>query len=110
MQNSQTPAILALDVSLNRIQASWEETIAIIAALLQDTDTSQRRVSNLNLSLNYLPALETLNADDKMKQVMYSYRRRLSLGFDSATTICVPDVDWTVNAREFKRIAYGQEP
>ena len=51
--------ILALDVSLNRIQASWEEISPLIAALLKKSHNSPKVVRYFNLSLNYLPALET---------------------------------------------------
>ena len=52
------PAMLALDVALNQIEASWEEVSEITAVLLGDSHTCQRLVGYLNLSLNYLPALE----------------------------------------------------
>lgn len=53
--------MLALDVSLNRVQASWEEISSLIAALLKESRNSPRLVGHLNLSLNFLPALESLN-------------------------------------------------
>ena len=99
--------ILALDVSLNRIQASWEEISPLIAALLKESHNSPKIVCYLNLSLNYLPALETLN--DHVKADLYSYGKRLSLGFDHQLLVGVPEVDyWTLNAREFARIAYDE--
>ncbi len=95
--------LLALDLSLNRIQASWEETALVIATLLR-----KPLVQNLNLSFNYLPELETLNDNPSVKQELYSYGRRLSLGYDNQMFIGEPDMDyWTQNAREFKRIAFG---
>lgn len=64
-------------------------------------------VQNLNLSFNYLPELETLNDNPSVKQELYSYGRRLSLGYDNQMFTGEPDMDyWTQNAREFKRIAF----
>lgn len=60
------------------IQASWEEICPIIATLL-----NEKFVHYLNLSLKYLPALETLNANPSRKKELYSYDKRLSLGFDN---------------------------
>ena len=95
--------LLALDLSLTRIQASWEEIALVIATLLR-----KPIVQNLNLSFNYLPELETLNDNPSVKQELYSYGRRLSLGYDNQMFIGEPDMDyWTQNAREFKRIAFG---
>ena len=90
--------------------ASWERTNNSVAALLGDTDTSQRLVGFLNLSLNYLPALEALDESQHLKQLLYSYGRRLSsgLGFDHDLLLGVPGIDWTLNARAFKHIAYDQ--
>ncbi len=97
--------ILALDLSLNRIQASWEEVAPLIATLIR-----KPLVQNLNLSYNYLPALETLNDNPSVKQELYSYGRRLSLGYDNQMLVGEPDMDyWTQNAREFKRIAFGEQ-
>lgn len=97
--------LLALDLSLNRVQASWEEIVPLIATLLK-----KPLVQYLNLSLNYLPALETLDNDPLVKQELYSYGRRLSLGYTYQLLIGEPDVDyWTQNAREFKRVAFGEQ-
>lgn len=101
--------ILALDVSLNQIHASWEEISPLIAALLKESRTSPKLVGYLNLSLNFLPALETLNENQRVKADLYSYGKRLSLGFDYQMLLGVPDVDyWTLNKREFARIAYDE--
>ena len=44
-----------------------------------------------------------------MKADLYSYGKRLSLGFDNQTLVGIPELDyWTVNAREFARIAYDE--
>ena len=51
-QDKRIQGIVALDLSLNRIQATWEEIAPVIATLLKKS-----LVQNLNLSLNYLPAL-----------------------------------------------------
>lgn len=102
--------ILALDVSLNRIQASWEEISPLIAALLKESHNFPKLVRYLNLSLNYLPALETLNERHRVKADLYSYSKRLSLGFDNQMLVGIPEVDyWTLNAREFARIAYDEQ-
>ena len=99
---------LALDVSLNRIQASRKEISPLIAALLKESHNSPKLVRYLNLSLNYLPALETLN--DRVKADLYSYGKHLSLGFDYQMLVGTPEVDyWTLNAREFARIAYNEQ-
>ena len=104
-KDKHVQGILALDLSLNRIQASWEEIAPVIATLLK-----KQLVQNLNLSLNYLPALETLNDKPSVKQELYSYGRQLSLGYDNQMLIGEPEVDyWTQNAREFKRIAFGEQ-
>lgn len=101
--------MLALDVSLNRIEASWEEISPLIAALLKESRNSPRLVGYLNLSLNFLPALETLNENHRVKADLYSYGKSLSLGFDYQMLVGVPDVDhWTLNSREFARIAYDE--
>ena len=102
-KDEHVQGLLALDLSLNRIQASWEEIALVIATLLR-----KPLVQNLNLSFNYLPELETLNDNLSVKQELYSYGRRLSLGYDNQMFIGEPDMDyWTPNAREFKRIAFG---
>ena len=106
-KDKSVQGLLALDLSLNRIRAtSWEEITPLIDLLL-----NKPLVQNLNLSLNSLPALETLNDDPQMKEELYSYGRRLSLGYDNQMNIGEPDVDyWTQNAREFKRVAFGETP
>lgn len=102
-KDKHVQGLLALDLSLNQIQASWEEIISVIANLLK-----KPLVQNLNLSLNFLPALETLDNNAAVKQELYSHERRLSLGYDKQMLVGEPDVDyWTQNAWEFKRIAFG---
>jgi len=77
----------------------------VIAALLKE-----QLVQYLNLSLNYLPALESLNKDPAMKRELCSYGNKLTLGFDNEMLVGEPDVDyWTQNAKDFKRIACGEE-
>ena len=102
------PVIRALDVSLNRIKASSGEFGKEIAALLGDPYSIRPLVGYLNLSLNYLPPLGSL--DGGLKEETYSYGTRLSLGFNHELPIDVPDIDyWTYNTREFERVAYGQQ-
>ena len=97
--------LLAVDLSLNRMQASWKEMSVVTAALLE-----QQLVQYLNLSLNYLPALETLSQDSEIERKLGSYGCRLSLGFDHEGSIGEPAIDdWTQNARNFKRIAYNED-
>ena len=97
--------IFALDLSLNRIQAGWEEIASAIASLLK-----KPLVQNLNLSFNYLPELETLNDNPAVKQELRSYGTQLSLGYDYQELIGEPDMDyWTQNARAFKRVAFGKQ-
>ena len=99
-KDEHVQGIPALDMSLNRIQASWEEIAPVIATLLM-----KPLVQNLNMSLNYLPALETLNDNPSVKQELCSYGKRLRLGYENQMLVGEPDVDyWTQNAREFKRI------
>ena len=102
-KDKQIQGLLALDLALNQIEASWEEIAPVIATLLKEP-----LVQNLRLSLNFLPALETLNNNPAVKQELYSYGRRLSLGYDNQALVGEPEMDyWTHNAWEFKRIAYG---
>ena len=59
-----------LDLSLDRIEATWGETVPVITTLRK-----KLLVDSLNLSVNYLSALETLNANLSVKLELYSYGR-----------------------------------
>ena len=75
----------------------------------------EKTVQYLNLRLNYGNLITCrhwrhLNDNPSVKQELYSYGRRLSLGYNDQLLVGEPDVDyWTQNAREFKRVAFGEQ-
>lgn len=97
--------IVALDLSFNRILCnSWEEIEPVLDQLL-----GKRIVQYLDLSNNYLPALETLQQDKRLSEKVKNFGNRLSLlGCDSNPFTGNADIDyWICNARAFKQEAYG---
>ena len=97
--------VVALDLSFNRILCnSWEEIEPVLDQLLGNCV-----VHYLDLSNNYLPALETLKQNGRLSQKFKSFDNRLSLlGFDSNPFTGDSDLDhWLRNARAFKQKAYG---
>ncbi|KAA6427624.1 MAG: hypothetical protein FRX49_02287 [Trebouxia sp. A1-2] len=95
--------LYALDLSLNRITANWEELLPIVRDFL-----GTKTVEYLDLSLNYLPALETLQQSDVLLRGYVSYGDRLSLGVDGNFLTGDQEYDrWILGARKFKREAYG---
>ncbi len=97
--------IVALDLSFNRILCkSWEEIEPVLDQLL-----GKCVVQYLDLSNNYLPALETLKQNKRLSEKFKNFDNRLSLlGFDSNPFTGDSDLDyWLRNARAFKQQAYG---
>lgn len=96
--------LFALDLSLNRIKAdSWGDVCRLARKFLH-------AVEFLDLSLNYLPPLQSLKEDKVAEKELKGFRDRLSLGSDCNSFCGDPDVDhWTRNARRFKQEAYGFE-
>lgn len=95
--------VYALDLSLNRIRSGWEELLPIVQDFL-----STETVEYLDLSLNYLPALETLQQDDVLLRAYTAYGERLSLGLDGNFLTGKEECDrWILSARKFKHEAYG---
>ena len=72
--------VYALDLSLNRIKADWEELLPIVRDFL-----GTKTVEYLDLSLNYLPALETLQQSDVLLRGYTAYGETLSLGVDGTS-------------------------
>ena len=92
-----------LDLSLNRITAGWKELLPVVRDFL-----STKTVEYLDLSLNYLPALETLQQNDVLLRDYTAYGERLSLGVDGNFLTGDQEYDrWILGARRFKREAYG---
>ena len=95
--------VYALDLSLNRIRADWEELLPVVRDFL-----GTKTVEYLDLSLNYLPALETLHQSDVLLRGYTAYGERLSLGMDGNFLTGDHQNDrWVLGARTFKREAYG---
>lgn len=96
--------VFALDLSLNRIRvSSWAEVCRLARKPLDAAEL-------LDLSLNYLPPLESLKEDKVAEKELKGFGDRLSLGSDCNSLCGDPDVDhWTRNARRFKQEAYDFE-
>lgn len=95
--------VYALDLSLNRITAGWAELLPIVEDFL-----SANTVEYLDLSLNFLPALETLQQSDVLLRGYTAYGERLSLDVDGNFLTGKQEYDrWVLGARKFKREAYG---
>lgn len=101
LMQAQT-GVFALDLSLNGIKiSSWGEVCRLARKLLH-------AVEFLDLSLNYLPPLESLKEDKAAEKELKDFRVRLSLGSDCNSLCGDPDVEhWTRNARSFKQEAYN---
>ena len=64
----------------------------------------------LDLSLSYLPPLQSLKDDKVAEKELKGFRDRLSLGSDCDCFCGDPDADhWIRSARRFKQAAYGFE-
>ncbi|DBA89733.1 TPA: hypothetical protein ACH3X2_004614 [Trebouxia sp. C0005] len=96
--------LFALDLSLNRINVnSWDDVCRLARGFLD-------AVEYLDLSLNYLPSLQSLTQDKVAEKELKGFRDTLSLGSDCNSFCGDPDVDnCTRNARRFKQEAYGFE-
>ena len=95
--------VFALDMSMNRIQTDWTSLNEIINRLL-----GSNLVQYLDLGMNYLPALSSLDESLLVKQNFAKLGQRLSLALDCNSYTGIADFDhWTKNARTFKREAYG---
>ncbi|KAL3139902.1 hypothetical protein ABBQ38_004194 [Trebouxia sp. C0009 RCD-2024] len=95
--------VYALDLSLNRIKAGWAELLPIVEDFL-----SANTVEYLDLSLNYLPALETLHESDVLLRGYTAYGEILCLDVDGNFLTGKQEYDrWVRGARKFKREAYG---
>jgi len=96
--------VFALDLSLNRINASSWGEVCRLARKFMDA------VEYLDLSLIYLPPLQSLKEDKVAEKKLKDFRDRLSLGSDCNSFCGDPDVHhWTRNARRFKQEAYDFE-
>ena len=69
--------VYALDLSLNRIRATWQELLPVVKSFLNDNV-----VQYLDLSMNYLPALQSLQEDTGLLNTYKSFGQRLSVGLD----------------------------
>lgn len=63
--------VYALDLSLNHIRATWQELLPVV-----------KTVRHLDLSINYLPALQTLQEDFDLLNAYKSLGKKLSLDLD----------------------------
>lgn len=95
--------VFALDMSMNRIQADWASLEVEVNRLM-----GPRLVWYLDLGMNYLPAISSLDQSVSVRHKFLQLEQRLSLGLDCDSYTGVPDVDrWITNARTFKTEAYG---
>ncbi len=95
--------VFALDMSLNRIQTDWASLNEVVNRLL-----GSKLVGYLDLGMNHLPAISSLNESSAVKQNFMKLGQRLSLGLDCDSYTGIADFDWWVkNARTFKTEAYG---
>lgn len=95
--------VYALDLSLNRIQADWNDLLPIVQDFLEN-----KTVEYLDLSLNHLPPLDALQQNRALLHDYTKYGDQLSLGVDGNFLTGNEDYDrWVRGARRFKREAYG---
>ena len=67
----------ALDLSVNRIRATWQELLPIVKSFLDG-----EVVLYLDLSTNYLPGLEALQENTTLLNTYKSFGERLCLRLD----------------------------
>ncbi len=91
LMQAQT-GVFALDLSLNRINASSWGEVCRLARKFMDA------VEWLDLSLIYLPPLQSLKEDKVAEKKVKDFRDRLSLGSDCNSFCGDP---WTRNARRY---------
>ena len=95
--------VFALDMSMNRIQTDWASLNHTVNRLL-----GSNLVEYLDLGMNYLPPISSLDESLAVKQNFAKLGQRLSLALDCNSYTGIADLDyWTKNARTFKREAYG---
>ena len=95
--------VFALDMSMNRIQADWASLNVEVNRLL-----GPGLVLYLDLGMNYLPAISSLDQSESVRHNFLQLGQRLSLALDCDSYTGVADVDWWIrNARTFKTEAYG---
>ena len=97
--------VYALDLSLNRIQATWQQLLPVVKSFLDDNV-----VQYLDLGMNYLPALQTLQDDRDLLKSYKSFGERLSFGLDGNPLTGNEELDhWIKAGRRFKQEAYGYQ-
>jgi hypothetical protein len=95
--------VFALDMSMNRNQTDWASLNEVVNRLL-----GSNLVGYLDLGMNYLPAISSLDESLAVKQNFAKLGQRLSLALDCDSYTGIADFDWWIkNARTFKREAYG---
>ncbi|DBA73832.1 TPA: hypothetical protein ACH3X2_009582 [Trebouxia sp. C0005] len=97
--------VFALDLSLNQIRANWQDFLPVVKSFLNGNV-----VQYLDLSMNCLPALESLQKDTVLLDKYKSFGERLSFGLDGNPLNHNKEIDhWIQAARKFKQVAYGYE-
>lgn len=109
-ENTET-RVFALDMAENRIQTDWAALNNIVDRLL-----GLQLVMYMDLGMNYLPPICSLEKFPAVKQNFLKFGQRLSLALDCDRYTGQADIDmWITNARTFKilnvrrckREAYG---
>lgn len=86
-------------------RATWQELLPIVKGFL-DGDV----VQYLDLSMNYLPGLQTLQENTGLLNTYKSFGERLSLGLDGNPLTGNEEIDhWIQAGRRFKQEAYGYQ-
>ncbi|KAL3154952.1 hypothetical protein ABBQ38_011481 [Trebouxia sp. C0009 RCD-2024] len=97
--------VYALDLSLNRIRATWQQLLPVVKSFLDG-----KVVQYLDLSMNYLPALQTLQEDPHVLKSYKSFGETLSFGLDGNPLTGNEEIDhWITAGRRFKQEAYGYQ-
>lgn len=100
--------VYALELSLNRIRATWQELLPVVQSFL-DGDV----VQYLDLGMNYLPGLPGLQTLQKSTGLLNTYKsfgERLSLGLDGNPLTGNQEIGhWIQAGRRFKQEAYGYQ-
>ena len=88
---------------MNRIQTDWASLNEVVNRLF-----GPNLVEYLDLGMNYLPAISSLDEAFAVKQNFAKLGQRLSLALDCDSYTGIADFDcWVKNARRFKREPYG---
>ena len=80
--------VYALDLSLNRIRATWQQLLPVVKSFLDDDV-----VQYLVLSMNYLPSVQTLQADTSSFKQLQKFWREVEFWFGRKST------DWEQRTR-----------